>query len=145
MLVAVNGGRWTVDRRHTLEGKCLIKEGGADIEAVITPPGDPKHTVSSLSATNGDHILVQWLIEESAIIPFKIWSHLGSYNHLARADAGELSSLLKVLLLLPMSPDQINFCRHSSPSSGHSMPSSAHEAASSGIDCHRIWSSSGPL
>jgi ankyrin repeat protein len=26
MLVAVNGGRWTVDRRHTLVVKCLIED-----------------------------------------------------------------------------------------------------------------------
>jgi hypothetical protein len=92
-------------RRHTLVVKCLIKEGGADIDAVITA-GMWKHTVLSTAAITGNYPLVQWLIEEGALIHTKIWSDLANYFHIERADAEELSSLLKVLTLLPMSPDQ---------------------------------------
>jgi hypothetical protein len=97
-----------VDGRHNLVVKCLIKEGGADIEAksiVIVGHHEFISTVLGQAARNGNFPLVQWLIEEGALIPTTIWKYLRVTNHLQFADAKELSSLLKVLTLLPMSPD----------------------------------------
>jgi hypothetical protein len=99
MYAAVAGG-------HTLVVKCLIKEGGADIDAVITAGGELDDTVLSYAVLEGNCSLVQWLIEEGAIIPAGIWQFLKFFVSMERADAEELSSLLKVLTLLPMSPDQ---------------------------------------
>jgi hypothetical protein len=83
--------------------KCLIEEGGADINAMI---GATANIISplSLATLRGKYPLAQWLIEGGAIIPTKIWDYVGKEDELA--DAAELSSLLKVLILLPMSPDQ---------------------------------------
>jgi hypothetical protein len=117
--------------------KCLIKEGGADIDKVISV-----FSALSLAARHGKYSLAQWLIEEGALIPTTIWSSLSM--RVEEADAAELSSLLKVLILLPMSPDQETSCPPSSPSCRRSTPSFARGAASSRIDCQRPWSSNGP-
>jgi hypothetical protein len=90
-----------VDERHTDVVKCLIKEGGAAVDTMIIP-GNHIHTVLKRALINSNYPLAQWLIEEGALIPVTIWR---CSNH-ERADAAELSSLLKVLTLLPMSPDQ---------------------------------------
>jgi ankyrin repeat protein len=107
MYMAVDWGRNPVV-------KCLIKEGGADIDAVITA-GNTKHTVLSIAALNGIYVLAQWLIEEGALIPTDIWKNLGNIYQLEDEDAAEFSSLLKVLTLLPMSPAHDHhlpdFCR----------------------------------
>jgi hypothetical protein len=102
-----------VDLGHTLLVKCLIKEGGADIEAMLTPSnptyifmGNPTHTVLSTAATMGNYPLVQWLIEEGALIPACISHFLKTFFNTERANAAELSSLLKVLMLQLMSPNQ---------------------------------------
>jgi hypothetical protein len=98
-------------RRHTLVVKCLIKEGGADIEAnTVLEAGNLEYTVLEETVMWGKYALAQWLIEEGARIrPAGIWYMLKRSLNLERADAAELSSLLKVLLLLPMSPDQDHF------------------------------------
>jgi hypothetical protein len=103
MYMAVNGG-------HTLVVKCLIKEGGADIDAVISS-GSTRFTALLLAFHKHDanYVLAQWLIEEGAGIPSDIWWFLKITFNLERADAAELSSFLKVLALLPMSPDQDKF------------------------------------
>jgi hypothetical protein len=44
------------------------------------------------------------LIEEGVLLPTCIWDYVGILAE--HADAGDLSSLLKVVLLLPMSQDQ---------------------------------------
>jgi hypothetical protein len=105
--------------------KCLIKEGGADINTMITVGNERKLTellsdikqlltgnykliqtctMLSWAAGHGNYPLVQWLIEEGALVPICIWEYLGKV--VEHADAAELSSMLKVLLLLPMSPEQ---------------------------------------
>jgi hypothetical protein len=107
--------------------KCLIKEGRVDINTMITFEDkemsltwllesltelwpDIKHgnygpvqrcSVLSWAARHGNYVLAQWLIQEGAVIPIWIWENLG--NVVEHADAAELSSLLKVLLLFPMS------------------------------------------
>jgi hypothetical protein len=97
-----------VDGRHSLVVKCLIKDGGADIDAMITV-GIWKYTVLQAAAMNSNYVLAQWLIEEGALIPTGIWNYLGTTCHLERADAAELSSFLKVLLLLPLSPEHDHY------------------------------------
>jgi hypothetical protein len=88
--------------------KCLIKEGGIDIDAVITR-GYPETTLS-WAARRSNYPLIQWLIEEGALIPTNIWeSHAKRVQHAdglpagVAPDAAKLSSLLKVMMLLPMS------------------------------------------
>jgi hypothetical protein len=92
---------------HTLVVKCLIKEGGADIEANISA-GNPEYTVLEETVMCGSYALAQWLIEEGALIPTTVWDYLGLEHYLVDecADAAKLSSLLKVLTLLPMTPKQ---------------------------------------
>jgi hypothetical protein len=101
-----------VDGRHTLVVKCLIKEVGADIDAVILS-GDVTHTRTVLeeAVRNGNYVLAHWLIGKGALISSSIWYNLGKrhFFNLEHADFAELSSLLKVLLLLPMSPGQYQF------------------------------------
>jgi ankyrin repeat protein len=101
MYMAVNEG-------HTLVVKCLIKEGGSDIDAVITS-GSTKHSALLLAFHDGNYVLAQCLIKEGALIPSDIWWFLKITYNLERADAAELSSFLKVVILLPMSPDQDKF------------------------------------
>jgi hypothetical protein len=48
--------------------KCLIEEGGADINAMI---GATAISPLSLATLRGKYSLAQWLIEEGAIIPTK--------------------------------------------------------------------------
>jgi hypothetical protein len=93
---------------HTPVVECLIKEGGADIDGVITM-GPLKCTTLAFAAMRGNYPLVQWLIEEGAILPTGIWKYLESNYHLESVRVAELSSLLKVLTLLPMSPDHDRF------------------------------------
>jgi hypothetical protein len=81
--------------------KSFIKEGGADINTVITP-GGPEHTVLSVCANFGRYSLVQWLLEEGATSLTSIWEDLKNTS-LKHPDAAELSSMLKVLILLLMS------------------------------------------
>jgi ankyrin repeat protein len=93
-----------VYKGHTLVVKCLIKEDGADIEAMITA-GHLKHSVLERAVRHGNYSLVQWLIEEGALIPVDIWWFLKYSVNVEVADAAELSSLLNVLTLLPMSSE----------------------------------------
>jgi hypothetical protein len=65
---------------------------------------EPRHSVLSLAAAYGSFILVQWLIEEGAIIRNNIWEVL----NIRVANAARLSSLLKVLTLIPILPDLDN-------------------------------------
>jgi hypothetical protein len=73
--------------------ECFIKEGGADIDAVVTSANDIQ-TAISLAALCGHCPLVKWLIEEDALLPIEIWKFFGL--QVERADAAEISSLLKV-------------------------------------------------
>jgi hypothetical protein len=87
--------------------KCLIEEGGADIEATITPGEfDTDNTVLSQALIYKNYALAQWLIEKGALIPADIWWILSVFFVSEHVNAAELSSLLKVLTLLPMSLDQ---------------------------------------
>jgi hypothetical protein len=100
MYMAVFSGR-------TLVVKFLIKEGGADINAMITT-GSTNYTALLMAVHRANYVLAQWLIGEGALIPADIWRFLKRPLglNLEIADAAELSSFLKVLMLIPMSPDQ---------------------------------------
>jgi hypothetical protein len=92
---------------HIPVAKCLIKEGGTHIDARI-PGCGRKDTPLSLAAMHlhrKDYSLIHWLIKEGALIPPDIWG-LFAYIRVELADNTELSSLLKVLTLLRMSPEQ---------------------------------------
>jgi hypothetical protein len=93
---------------HTPVVKFLIKEGGADINVVRTPD-NTKHTVLQRVLIYGNYVLAQWLIEEGALIPTDIWRNFAGVYRLEHDDVAVLSSLLKILILLPMSPDQDHF------------------------------------
>jgi hypothetical protein len=77
--------------------KCLIKDGGANIDAVVTVD-DPKYSALPLAAMYGHYPLVQWLIEEGALVPEDIWEMLRR-NLQPLRDAAELSSFLGFMLL----------------------------------------------
>jgi hypothetical protein len=98
MVVAMANGFTTVVN-------CLIREGGADIEALITL-GESAYTYTALSLAviAGKYTSTQWLIEEGALIPTEIWKIFDINQE--RGTDEELSSLLKIMLLLPMSPEQ---------------------------------------
>jgi ankyrin repeat protein len=85
--------------------KFLIKKGGADIDAVMST-GRPNYTALLMPVHRANYALAQWLIEESAIIPTCIWKYLGITFNLEHFGGADLSSLLEVLTLRPMSPDQ---------------------------------------
>jgi hypothetical protein len=111
-----------LDGRHTPVVKCLIKEGGADIDAMIffqttaflalfpeaITSGNPTLTATVIEHAiyTWNYVLAKWLIEEGACIPLRIWQFLKFSVDLKHADAEELSSFLKVLILLPLSPEQ---------------------------------------
>jgi hypothetical protein len=69
---------------------------------------DIKNTALSKALMNGNYVLAQWLIEKGALVPTCIWLILSLFfvYEAERANAVELSSFLKVLLLRPMSPLQ---------------------------------------
>jgi hypothetical protein len=92
MKVAV-GNHNLHDMVKTLLDECLIETGGADIEAV-------------LFATCACYPMILWLLEKCATIPANIWHNVAKASHYGGEDAAELSSLLKVLTQLPMSPYQ---------------------------------------
>jgi hypothetical protein len=83
---------------RTLVVKFLIKEGGADIDAVITL-GRPNYAALVMADHRANYALAQWLIEEGALIPTCIWEYLGITFSLEHFGAEKLSSLLKVLML----------------------------------------------
>jgi hypothetical protein len=91
---------------RTLMIKCLIKEGSADIDAVLFVHMGRNYSLVTLFAMMACYPMVLWLLEEGAAIPINIWHNVAKARHYEGEDAGELSSLLKVLTLLPMSPYQ---------------------------------------
>jgi hypothetical protein len=93
---------------HTPVVECLIKKGSADIDGAITM-GPLKCTTLAFAAMRDNYPLVQWLIEKGAKLPTGIWKYLESHWTLERTRVAELSSLLKVLTLLPISPDHDRF------------------------------------
>jgi hypothetical protein len=90
---------------HTLAVKCLIKDGCANLEAMISwgSMGTSSDTILALAATSSQYYLTQWLLEEGALLPINIWKMLNIESKVVAVSA--LSSLLKVLTLLPMSPE----------------------------------------
>jgi ankyrin repeat protein len=71
-----------VSRGHIPVVKCLIQEGGVDIDAAMhmIAAGNRRYSALSWAAIYADYPLAPWLLEEGALIPTNIWEILRIYQ-----------------------------------------------------------------